>query len=61
MTMSATKEQKTESIFHRHLCITCERPVDCRCDDEANGGNEHVWCREGMTFNEYNRAFSREF
>jgi hypothetical protein len=58
--MSATKEQKMPSTYHRHLCITCERPVDCRCDDEANGGNEHVWCREEMTYNEYKHVFRDE-
>jgi hypothetical protein len=59
--MSAATEQAKPSTYHRHLCITCECPIDCRCDDAENGGNEHVWCRDGMTFNEYNRAFRNEF
>ena len=46
---------------HYHPCITCKRPAHCHCDEPENGGKEHVWCREGMTFNEYNRAFRNEF
>jgi hypothetical protein len=49
--------------LHSHPCITCDRPVDCDCDqpDYDATAKEHVWCREGMTRSEYNRAFKDEF
>jgi hypothetical protein len=64
--MSAAIEQEIRtqaksSPYHYHLCITCGQPVNCDCDEPENGGNEHVWCREGMTFNQYNRSFRNEF